>query len=99
MITGIDVNQRIEYVSKYDRSEPKTIFVLRPLSGIEMLQFSEGKQEDILNMLRKSIVEVKNYKDNTSIDEIVSSFSLPIVGELIQKVNIINNFTEQEAKN
>ena len=98
MLKAIDVNQRIEFSSKDDKSDPKTIFVFRPLSGIEMLQFSQGSKEDIRNMLVKSLVEVKGY-DHTDIEQVVDSLPLNVVGELIQKVNAINNFTGEEEKN
>ncbi len=98
MIKGIDVNQRIEFLSKFDNSEPKTVFVLRPLSGFEMMEFSEGRKEDIYNMILKSVVEVKNFEDN-NIEKAINSLGIRVIGELIQFINEINNITEQDAKN
>lgn len=100
MIKAIDPNARIEFVSSSDVGEPKTVFILRPLSGIEMMQFSEGKQDDVFKMLISSIVEVKNFPvEGLSVPEITNSLNLTVLAELIQKVNSLNNLTEQEAKN
>lgn len=100
MLQGIDVSQRIEFSSVSDTGEPKTVFVLKPLSGLEMLEFSGGGTDDIKKMIIKSIVEVKNFsKDGISIEEVVGSLNLSVVGELINKINYLNNLSRQDEKN
>lgn len=37
---GLDVNQRIEFVSKEDTTEPYTIFILKPLRSFEQMELS-----------------------------------------------------------
>lgn len=107
MLKGIDVNQRIEFVSKEDKSDPKTVFVLRPFSGIEMVSMSQffdsGKMtlsgDGIVAFLEKSIVEVKNFKDGMSVKEIISQLSGAVLGELVNEIAAINNITGQDQKN
>lgn len=107
MLKGIDVNQRIEFVSKEDKSDPKTVFVLRPFSGIEMVSmsqfFDEGKMvlsgEGILSFLEKSVVEIKNFKEGLSVKEILSQLSGVVLGELVNEISLINNLTGQDQKN
>jgi hypothetical protein len=97
MLKGIDVNQRIEFVSKYDDTEPKTVFVLKPLSSLEMMTL--GTNESIEFYLEKSIVEVKNF-DNKSVKEAISSVNVKVLGELIEQINRLNKLSdEQEIKN
>lgn len=108
MIPIIDISQRIEFISKEDKGEPQTIFVLRPLNGIEkfdLLQHSAGKElklegKYITNLLKKSIVEVKNYPtENADIDDILMSLPDMVVIELVGRIGALNNITEQEEKN
>ncbi len=100
MIKGIDVNQRIEFSLTSDKDEPKTVFVMKPLSGLEMMEFSTGAKADIINMISKSIVEVKNFLNaNASVSEILNCLNIQDIGELINKVNEINMITRQDSKN
>lgn len=97
MLKGIDVNQRIEFISKYDTSEPKTIFILKPLSSFEMMEL--GKLESIEFYLEKSIVEVKNF-NGLDIKGSLSAISVKVLGELIECINKINKLSdEEEIKN
>lgn len=102
MITGIDIKQRIEFVSKNDLTEPKTVFVLRPLSSLEMMEFSEKSNQSqaigILFYLEKSIVEVKNFATQ-DIKEVIQSINVGLLGELIIAINKLNNVSGEEAKN
>lgn len=95
MLKGIDVNQRIEFVSKFD-SEPKTIFVFQPISGIGMIELG-GKS--IVDILDKAIVEVKNFQPEQPKIDILKSLSISVVTELIEEATKINNITSQDAKN
>lgn len=100
MIKVIDVNSRIEFVSSFDKTEPKTVFYLKPLSGIEMMSFTDGHKEDIFNMVISSVVDVKDYPvEGKTVSEIINSLSITVLGELITKINSINNVTEQDQKN
>lgn len=108
MIKGIDVSQRIEYVSKNDKEELKTIFIFKPLSAEEMLDFatdSENGQlklsgQKIFDFLGKSIVEIKNYETVTgSILDILKSMPPFIIAELVQESANINKMTGQDQKN
>lgn len=107
MLKGIDVNQRIEFVSKDDVSEPKTVFILRPFSGIEMVSMSQffdsGKMalsgDGVVAFLEKAIVEIKNFKDGLSVKEAIQQLSGNVLGELVNEIASINNLTGQDQKN
>lgn len=98
MLKGIDTNQRIEFSYSKDTEEPRTIFVLRPLSGAEMLEFT-GTTAEIVKMVELSLVEVKNYPTGGTPAEILKTLELGVLGELIKKVNEICRLSEQDAKN
>lgn len=107
MLKGIDISQRIEFVSKTDQSDPKTVFVLRPFTGIEMVSLSQffdaGKMtmtgNGIVEFIEKAIVEVKNYKEGLTVRQVIESLSGQVIGELVSEISIINNLTEQDRKN
>ena len=102
MLKGIDIRQRIDFVSSKDVGEPKTIFVLRPLSSIEMLEFStaseKGQSFAMRFYLEKSIVEVKNFMTD-NIEEAVSNIDPATLGELITELNEINYISGEDSKN
>lgn len=71
MIKGIDINQRINFSFKNDQSEPKTVFVLRPLSPTEFSEFSKFDPEtktaivskdSIISVLCNAVDEIRNYQ-------------------------------------
>lgn len=100
MIKGIDVDQRIEVSLSSDQEEVKTIFVIKPLSGLEIMEFSNGTKEDIFNMIVKSIVEVKNFNpQGITTQEVIQRLEISDLGELINKINSINHITRQDQKN
>ncbi len=98
MIEGIDVNQRIEFISSNDKSDPKTVFVFRPLSGFEMLNLEDGEQgtSKIKKFLNLTICEIKGFENKAAF---LDSLKIDILGELIKKANEVNTFTENEIKN
>ena len=99
MLKGIDMNQRINFISKEDKEEPKTVFVIRPLSAIEMMNTS--KDEYLSLMLNKSIVEIKNpdLKDRQEIDDFVNGLNVAVLTELINEITDINKLKDDEIKN
>lgn len=100
MIKAIDTSVRIEFSSKNDTTDPKTIFILRPLSGMEMMQFTGGGQDDVLKMVSSSLVDVKNFPSKwDNIIDVCNMLSINTLGELISKINEINSVTEQDQKN
>lgn len=99
MLTGININERVEFISKYDKNEPKTVFTMRPLTGLEMLNFSAGAKEDIVKMVESSVVSVKNFSGFTEVRDILNSLSMNVLGELIEQTNKLNGITEEDAKN
>ena len=109
MLKGIDLSQRIEFSSKEDKGDQKTIFVIRPLSGVEMLDVAKHvdngqlrlTKEYVMDVLGMTIVEVKNpsKKTNDEIKEFVSSLTPSIIMELVTEAGNINKFSGEEEKN
>lgn len=105
MIQGIDVNKRIEFISKEDLSEPKTIFVFRPLTGSEMIDLGTSVDggniklsgQAIIDFIDKSLVEVKNFSDLPK-RQVLDSLSPSILAELVNTVSEINNITDKDKK-
>lgn len=103
MLKGIDLSQRIEFKSKTD---DETVFLIRPLSGIEMIELSQhidngnlrlsGKY--IIDLLDKVVVEIKNA---VFIDKRKFIESLPpvVIMELVEESGKINGITENDRKN
>jgi len=107
MITGIDVNSRVEFSYSKDVSEPKTIFVLKQFSGLEMIPLAKFfKNESVLlsseaieELLLKAIVEIRNYVEGMTVKEVINSLPVDVLSELFQEVAKINNLTNQDVKN
>ena len=108
MLKGLDSRQKIEYVSKHDEDEPKTVFVIMPLTGVAMINLStlnkkgkiQLKGEDVIDMLDGSVYEIKNHPDNDKLTkrEILEALEFPIIEELMAEVQKINNLTEDDKK-
>lgn len=98
MLKGIDINQRIEFVSKNDKTEPKTVFVLRPLSGIERLNTISNSKYSIEKTLCLAIVEIKNNK-SMPVADYVKTLSLEVINELFGKINELNEMKDDDKKN
>lgn len=102
MLKGIDVKQRIEFISSKDDSDPKTVFVLKPMSTLDKMQFSTMLSEDYSKALRfylkNSIVSISNFQ-TLNVDEAIEMLDMDVMDELTKKLNEINNVTESEIKN
>ena len=104
MIKGIDLNQRVEYVSKYDNSEPKTVFIFKPLSASEMIDTigSESstylKGSKIIEYLDLVICEIKN-AEFTDKKTYLDSLPSLVVSELVSESSSMNNMTASDQKN
>lgn len=101
MLEGINVNQRIKYSLKRDKNNP-TVFVIKPLSGLEVLElFGDGKSlssDSIRKILESSIVEVHNFEGPTNVCEIINTLNIDDVSELLSKINEINDITNKDKK-
>ena len=107
MLKGIDINQRIEFSSKSDDSEPKTIFIFKPMSAEDMLNFAgDGDNgqlklsgSKIFSFLEMSIVEIKNYEPVGTVASILRTLPPMVITELVQESASINKITGQDQKN
>lgn len=105
MLVGIDKNQRIEVTSKYDGTDPKTVFVFRPMTGAELVDLGQNGAEvklsgsSLIDFICKSLVEVMNFEGQTENRAIIESLPADVLAELVEKVVEINHLTKQEAKN
>jgi hypothetical protein len=102
MLKGIDTRQRIEFISSVDTEEPNTVFVIRPLSALDMMAFTtvnESAPDAGLKLfLKRSLVEVRNFR-TANIDEVIDSLDAVTLGELIGEINKVNNLSGGETKN
>jgi hypothetical protein len=97
MINIIDINQRIDFTSKADTSEPKNVFVLRALSGVEMMNYGDLNDKDnLFKFLDASITEVKNI--SMSKQDFIKALPLDVLTELIIFTTNINNLTPDDKK-
>lgn len=92
MLKGIDIAQRIEFTFSND-TDPKTVVVLRPLSGIEMAELSNFQEDGkvkvnsvyLSKMLLKTIVEIRNYPSE---GDSVSSVEAEAIGKFINTLTV-----------
>lgn len=108
MLKGIDVNQRFEVSSPDDKTKPKTIFVLKPMSGLEDLKLTEfivnGRLkitgEYIKYVTSKSVVEIKNpdLQDRESIDTFIQSQEVAVLLWLSTEILNVVKVTEADKK-
>lgn len=102
MLKGIDIRQRIEFSSSLDTNEPKTIFVLKPLTSLETTHFSTLHDDDQLSALRfyikSSIVQIKNF-ETEDVDEAINLLDSTTLGELLTEINKINKVSKDDVKN
>jgi len=107
MLKGIDLAQRIDFSSSFDIEEPKTIFVLRPLSGVEVLSMAkfvsgtEISSDYLLELLKASVEEIKNpdIKEKHKVIEFLSSLKPNVLMELVNETSSINKLSAVEEKN
>ncbi len=100
MLQGIDVSQRIEFVSRYDSSEPKTTFHFKPLSGSEMFSLQGGDKDSfVMKALNQSVVQIDNMPKGQNKKKFLESLPVNILNELFIRFNEINNISEDEEKN
>lgn len=94
MLYGVDINQRVEFISSRDISDPKTVFVLRPLGGLELARIGDTDKA-----LIEAIVEIRNMPDGMTKEDYVSSLDSISLWELVSKANVLNKVTGQDEKN
>ncbi len=107
MIKGINIDERINFTPTSDVSEPKTVFVLRPLTSAELIGYGQlvnnGKLEtvgdDTICLLETCIVEIKNYDGFTDKRDIIKSLPVDVMIELVSKCNEINHMWGNDRKN
>ena len=96
MIQGVDLSQRIEITLEGDL-EPKTIFVIRPLSGLEMTELQQSSNV-VISTLEKSVVEIKGQPNTLTAIEYVKTLGMGHLTDLLQKVAKINNISLEQSK-
>ena len=97
MLEGIDVNQRIEFISSMDKTDPHTIFVLRPLTGLEKLKYPDLENEEtLIDYLCISIVEIKNI--DIPVKDFIKTIDLISLSELMNKIGGLNKVSEEDKK-
>jgi len=102
------VNQRVDFVSKEDKTKPKTIFVLKPLSGLESLTLSKYvingglkiTEDYVRDVLSKSVVEIKhpNLTEKEEIISFIEKQDVVVLMELSAEVLNIGTVTDDDKK-
>ena|SRR3990172_9568635 len=104
MLQGIDVRERIQFTFSNDKTEPKTVFVIKPLTSIEKTVFStmmnvgSDKADAFQFYLKHSIMEIKDFR-STNVEEALTMIDENSLGEILVALNKLNGFTKEEAKN
>lgn len=109
MLKGTDVSQRVEFSSAEDKSDPKTIFVLRPLNALEAFEVARKMDmetqsltpEYVIALLGKAVVEIKNpdLKEAQEVFDFVVSLPITILLEIVTEANTLNKLSDEETKN
>lgn len=99
MLEGVSLDEKIKFVSKFDKTEPKTEFYFRPLSGAEMFELKSDDTSLVIRMLNQSIVEIVNIPNNMDKLKYLRSLKTNVLNELFDKFNQINNISDDEEKN
>lgn len=106
MIRGININQRVEFVSAYDEGEPKTIFVFKPLTAEQKNNLADDSGNvklvgtKIFDFLELTIAEIRNFPIAGTIRDQLNSISdEKVIVELIQEAGKFSNMTRQDQKN
>lgn len=74
MITGIDTNAAVDYISKLDNSEPKTVWKIGVLSAREFAYVSakmlnpETSIDGLIETVRFGLLGFSNFKDKDGSD-------------------------------
>lgn len=106
MLKGIDVNQRIEFVSQYDTEELKTVFVFKPITAEVMLGFAgqatNGELKligsQVFSFLEMTIAEIRNFEGSNVMD-MLKTLPPMVIAELVEEAGKINKITRQDSKN
>ncbi len=97
MLKGVDINSRFNFISSEDITEPKTIFILKPLSSFEMMTHSDLKSKgDLLELVKLSIESIQNI--DAEKDEFIESIPVKTLSEMVKYILEINNLTESDKK-
>lgn len=100
MLQGVDKLEQIRFTSVHDEEEDKTVFVLRPLSGTELMRSTnkDDSFESLMNLLKISIVSIENFSTN-DVNEAIELLPSSVLTELLEQVNKLNHLTEDDQKN
>jgi hypothetical protein len=107
MITGIDVNQIINFVSAHDKSDPKTIWKIGILDYLSYMKISEGmvpgkEVESCIQAAKYGLRGVENYSvpfDKEKIDDFIKTIPPIILIEIGSKILRLSTMSEDEIKN
>ena len=114
MIEGLDLNQRLTFVSDDDKGDPKTEFIFRPLKGSEKINISALYNGGavrmtgyfLLGMIKAAVVEIKNPDLNRETPESTDALMayldrLPagIIVEFGGRIQDLLELSGEEAKN
>ena len=106
MIKMIDLNERVEFVSQFDKDEIKTVFVLKNLNSIEHLNATlkygaDQPIEAMASLIQSCLIEIRSgeqiIKDITL--DVIKAIPKEVLMELQNSIMLRNMLSEQDAKN
>lgn len=110
MLQGINTQERVRFSSVLDKSEPKTVFVLRPLTGFEVFaleKLNDMKSEKMSveyarELLKLSVLEIENYdfpEKDASVSEKLETLPFYSILEIAGQVKKLMVLTSEDEKN
>ncbi|HNV61408.1 MAG TPA: hypothetical protein PKN54_00530 [Candidatus Cloacimonas acidaminovorans] len=114
MLKGIDVKERFNFISKIDKGDNPTIFVLGNMTNRQKFAIASGVQsndgsidnkviqEKMFDIIKACLKEIKNLdgKDYNNIDDsVLDLIELPVLVEIVEKIISMSFPTGQEIKN
>lgn len=114
MLEGILITDTVNFSSKTDKSDPKSVFVLRPLSGLEVIEAlgyqkteeeANGKQKIIKTrescefMLKHSVIETHNFFNELKLPDRISRMPFDVIMEIVGEIEKISLLGAEEEKN
>lgn len=82
MITGIDLSETKDYVSKFDRGEQKTVWKLSTLSS-QVISYCIGSKQNMdlaIELVRFGLRGFENFKDKKGVHISFNTVSRPLNG-------------------
>lgn len=104
MTTALAMLTDYDYQAEHDESDKKTTWILRSLSGLEMIECTHRGYVDHAEVLHRGLIGWKDFVDSTGKDIPFSEDKISLINALIltdisYEIQNISALTEDERKN